>query len=141
MTLTKEHLRAVMTGTRENRVEKLRQVLGYLSIQKDTEGSQFWYLRPGTNRAQAEETQPIAVGFYSELNSYNNSEIKAFLISQERQQEIYGHYTQRTGENQPVMYILLPTEEETGRVALVLPTKESCAKGKFRLLNGTLYSY
>lgn len=123
MALTKEHLRAVMTGTQENRIEELRKILGYPVKQRDPEGSRFWYLRPGKNRLQAVETQPIAVGFYPELNSYSNNEIKVFLTSQEQQQEIYGHYVKRTGENQPMMYILLPTKEEIGKVALVLPTE------------------
>jgi predicted helicase len=67
--------------------------------------------------------EAIAVGFYSELNSKGDREIKAFLTSPEQQQEIYGHYIDRVNEDQPVMYILLPRVEEIGRVALVLPTE------------------
>jgi hypothetical protein len=33
-----------------------------------SEGSRFWYLRPGDNEENAAETCPIAVGFYQELN-------------------------------------------------------------------------
>ncbi len=39
MALTKEHLRAVMSGMPENRVEELRQILGYLVKEFDREGS------------------------------------------------------------------------------------------------------
>lgn len=122
MALTKEHLCAVMTGTDSNRVEALRQVLGYPVKQRDPGRSRFWYLRPGENKSEAEETCPIAVGFYSELNEATEQEIKRFLTSKE-QQEIYGHYIQRVAENQPVMYVLLPEASQQGRVALVLPTE------------------
>jgi len=47
MVLTKEHLRAVMSGTLENRIDKLCQILGYPIKEFDREGSRFWYLRPG----------------------------------------------------------------------------------------------
>ncbi len=39
------------------------------------------------------------------------------------QQEIHGHYTNRTSQDQPVMYLLLPTKEGAGRVPLVLPSE------------------
>ncbi len=68
------------------------QLLGYQSKERDREGSRFWFLRPGASQSAAKETQPIAVGFYYELNSLSDYEIKAFLTSQEQQQEIYGHY-------------------------------------------------
>jgi hypothetical protein len=123
MAFTKEILRAVITGTEKDRVAALQQLLGYPVMQRDPEGSRFWYLHPGENESQASETQPIAVGFYSQLNSYTDSEIKTFLTSLEQQQEIYGHYANRVNENKPVMYILLPSQEETGRVAFVLPTE------------------
>ncbi|PPS41944.1 type ISP restriction/modification enzyme [Chroococcidiopsis sp. TS-821] len=123
MAFTKENLRAVITGTETDRVEALQQLLGYPIKQRDSQGSRFWYLRPGKTKLEAEETQPIAVGFYSQLNSYTDNEIKAFLTSPEQQQEIYGHYVSRMAEDQPVMYILLPSQEETGRIALVLPTE------------------
>ncbi|UKP01418.1 type ISP restriction/modification enzyme [Nostoc sp. UHCC 0870] len=123
MTFTKDNLRTFMVGTEENRVEALKELLGYPVLQRDPQGSQFWYLRPGENEDEALETCPIAVGFYSELNSATDQEIKKILTSQEKQQEIYGHYANREFEQQPVMYLLLPTKEGTGRVPLVLPTE------------------
>ncbi|MFN6559481.1 MAG: hypothetical protein RMY28_006690 [Nostoc sp. ChiSLP01] len=45
------------------------------------------------------------------------------MTSKEQQQEIYGHYTNRVAEQQPVMYLLLPTKEALGRVPLVLPSE------------------
>jgi type I restriction-modification system DNA methylase subunit len=123
MTLTKELWRAVMNGTDSERVEELRQILKYPLKQRDTKGSRFWYLRPGVDESEAEETCPIAVGFYSELNDATDGEIKKFLTSVEQQKEIYGHYTSRISEQQPVMYLLLPTKEGTGRIPLVLPNE------------------
>lgn len=124
MTFTKEQLQAVMTGTDLNhRVEVLRQLLGYPVKEHDPQGSRFWYLRPGVDELEAEETCPIAVGFYEELSGVTDQEIKRFLTSKEQQQEIYGHYTNRVAEQQPVMYLLLPTKEATGRVPLVLPSE------------------
>ncbi|NDJ25768.1 N-6 DNA methylase [Nostoc sp. B(2019)] len=124
MTFTKEQLQAVMTGTDLNyRVEALRQLLGYPVKEHDPQGSRFWYLRPGVDELEAEETCPIAVGFYEELSGITDQEIKRFLTSKEQQQEIYGHYTNRVAEQQPVMYLLLPTKEATGRVPLVLPSE------------------
>lgn len=118
MTLTKELWRAVMNGTDSERIEELRQILKYPLKQRDTKGSRFWYLRPGIDELEAEETCPIAVGFYSELNYATDGEIKKFLTSVEQQKEIYGHYTSRISEQQPVMYLLLPTKEGTGRIPL-----------------------
>lgn len=124
MTFTKEQLQAVITGTDLNhRVEALRQLLGYPVKEHDPQGSRFWYLRPGVDELEAEETCPIAVGFYEELSGVTDQEIKKFLTSKEQQQEIYGHYTNRVAEQQPVMYLLLPTKEATGRVPLVLPSE------------------
>ncbi|MFW9263714.1 type ISP restriction/modification enzyme [Nostoc sp. CALU 546] len=125
MTFTKEQLQAVMTGTDLNhRVEVLRQLLGYPVKEHDPQGSRFWYLRPGVDELEAEETCPIAVGFYDEeLSGVTDQEIKRFLTSKEQQQEIYGHYTNRIAEQQPVMYLLLPTKEATSRVPLVLPSE------------------
>jgi hypothetical protein len=117
-----------MSGKEDSRISALGQLLGYPISQRDRLGSRFWFLRPGENRSAAADTQPIAVGFYDELNSKGDREIKAFLTSPEQQQEIYGHYVDRVNEDQPVMYILLPRVEETGRVALVLPTE-----GKLRI--------
>ncbi|MGH2415613.1 MAG: N-6 DNA methylase, partial [Microcystaceae cyanobacterium] len=122
-TFSLEQFRSVMSGGEDSRISALGQLLGYRVKERDREGSRFWFLRPGASQSAAKETQPIAIGFYSELNSLNDHEIKAFLTSQEQQQEIYGHYLDRIGENQPVMYILLPSGEKIGRVALVLPTE------------------
>ncbi|MBD2563956.1 MULTISPECIES: type ISP restriction/modification enzyme [Nostoc] len=124
MTFTKEQLQAVMTGTDLNhRVEALRQLLEYPVKEHDPQGSRFWYLRPGADELEAEETCPVAVGFYEELSGATDQEIKKFLTSKEQQQEIYGHYTNRVAEQQPVMYLLLPTKEALGRVPLVLPSE------------------
>ena len=121
--LTTEQLQAVMTGTESHRIKALRQLLAYPIQQLDPEGSRFWFLRPGADELEAADMRPIAVGFYSELNQATDQEIKTFLTAKEQQQEIYGHFTNRVAENQPVMYILLPNQERTGRVALVLPTE------------------
>ncbi|PSB07006.1 DNA methyltransferase [Pleurocapsa sp. CCALA 161] len=117
-----------MSGDEKSRVEALKELLDYPIALRDRSGSRFWFLRPGESHSAAEETQPIAVGFYDELNSKGDRDLKAFLTSPEQQQEIYGHYVDRVNEDQPVMYILLPRVEETGRVALVLPTE-----GKLRI--------
>ncbi len=123
MTFTNEQLHAVMTGDLNRRVEALRQLLGYPVKELDPEGSRFWYLRPGANEDEAGETCPIAVGFYEELSGTTDQEIKRFLTTKEQQEEIYGHYTHRLAEHQPVMYLLLPTGEGTGRVPLILPNE------------------
>lgn len=122
-TFTALEFQAVMSGKEDSRISALGQLLGYPIALRDRSGSRFWFLRPGESHYSAADTQPIAVGFYSELNQLNDREIKAFLTSLEQQQEIYGHYVDRVNEDQPVMYILLPKVEETGRVALVLPTE------------------
>ena len=123
-TFTSEQFRAVMQGDEESRITALQQLLGYPIKQHDPGGSRFWYLRPGIDELEAEETCPIAVGFYPELNNATDQEIKQLLSAKERQ-EIYGHYIKQAGipENQPVMYLLLPEENQQGRVALVLPTE------------------
>lgn len=113
-------IQAVITGTQENRVEALRQILDYPLKQRDPEGSRFWFLRPGADEDEAEDTCPIAVGFYSELDGLTDGEVKQFLTADEQQREICGHYTGRIIPNQPVMYLLLPEGE--GRVAMILPT-------------------
>lgn len=108
----------------EIRVEALRQKLGYPMKQRDPQGSDFWYLHPGVSEADAEETAPIAIFFSSELNGLTDEqEIQRLLTSKEWQQRIYGHYVNRRLEHQPVMYLLLPTEDGSGRVPLVLPTE------------------
>ncbi len=115
-------LQAVVAGTQENRVEALRQMLDYPLKQRDPGGSRFWFLRPGADEDEAEDTCPIAVGFYSELDGLTDGDAKQFLTADEQQREIYGHYTGRIIPNQPVMYLLLPEEDRLGRVAMVLPT-------------------
>ena len=122
MTFTSKQLQVVMKGKDKNsRVEALRQLLGYPVKELDPEGSRFWYLRPGSDENEAAETCPVAVGFYDELADVTDSEAKRFLTAKEQQQEIYGHYTSRIFEQQPVMYLLLPSEEANGRVPLILP--------------------
>ncbi|MEY3402351.1 MAG: hypothetical protein RLZZ86_1966, partial [Cyanobacteriota bacterium] len=122
MTFTSKQLQVVMKGKDKNsRVEALRQLLGYPVKELDPEGSRFWYLRPGSDENEAAETCPVAVGFYDELADVTDSEAKRFLTAKEQQQEIYGHYTSRIFEQQPVMYLLLPSEEANGRVSLILP--------------------
>ena len=116
MALTKEHLRAVMTGTQENRVEELRKILGYPVKELDREGSRFWYLRPGVSAKAAAETCPIAVSFYSELNNTSDLEIKKFLTSQESQ-EIYGHYINRTSEQGSDMEVVVSRKPYSVRSA------------------------
>ncbi len=123
MTFTKLLSRAVMSGTEAERVAELRKILKYPVQQRDPGGSRFWYLHPGVDESEARETCPIAVGFYSELNDATDGEIKKFLTAGEPQPEIYKHYTSRTSEQQPVMYLLLPTKEGAGRVPLVLPSE------------------
>ncbi|WP_414530755.1 N-6 DNA methylase [Nodularia chucula] len=121
---TSEQLQVVMKGKDKNsRVEALRQLLGYPVKELDPEGSQFWYLRPGDDENEAAETCPVAVGFYDELADVTDQEARRFLTAKEQQQEIYGHYTTRIAEQQPVMYLLLPTEEASGRVPLILPSE------------------
>jgi type I restriction-modification system DNA methylase subunit len=123
MSFTAEQLQSVMVGSQENRIEGLQQLLAYPLKQRDPEGSRFWYLRPGADEDEAQDTCPISVGFYSELNQSTDGEVKQFLTADEQQNEIYGHYTQRIVPNQPVMYLLLPEVEGSGRVAMVLPSE------------------
>lgn len=131
MSISSEQLQAVAVGSQENRVEALRLLLGYPLKQRDPEGSRFWFLRPGGDPEEAEDTCPIAVGFYSELNHLSKAEIPQFLTADEQQKQIYGHYTQRIVPNQPVMYLLLPegetpggkTWQSSGRVAMILPSE------------------
>jgi type I restriction-modification system DNA methylase subunit len=122
---TAQQFKSVISGDEKSRVEALKELLDYPILQKDPQGSRFWYLRPGIDKEKAQETCPIAVGFYSELNSSSNNEISNFLTTKEPQPEIYRHYIRSAGnvENQPVMYLLLPEAIEQGKVVLVLPTE------------------
>jgi hypothetical protein len=123
MVLTRDIFHVPMTGTEEERVEALRKTLGYPIKQRDPQGSQFWYLHPGENATDAAETCPIAVVFVSEMSENSDAEIKQILASKTWQTKIYGHYIQRQNEAQPALYMLLPTSEKAGRVALILPTE------------------
>jgi hypothetical protein len=112
---------AIATGTKEERVEALREFLGYPLQELDRTGSGFRYVRAGQDVAQAKNTCPIAVGFYEELDRLSDAEIKGFLTAPVQQQRIYGHYLDQDLENMPVMYLLLPVAVRSGRVAMVLP--------------------
>jgi hypothetical protein len=65
-------------------------------------------LRPGADVEEAENTAPIGVRFYDDLES--------------KQEETYKHYLGRNLADKPVMYLLLPNSED-GKVSLVLPTE------------------
>ena len=112
---------AIAMGTEAQRVEALREFLGYPLQELDRTGSGFRYVRAGRDVAQAKNTCPIAVGFYEELDNFSDAEIKAFLTEPAQQQRIYGHYLEQDLENMPVMYLLLPVAARSGRVAMVLP--------------------
>lgn len=108
MSISTAQLQSVMAGDRSSRVEALRQMLDYPAKKLDPQGSRFWFLRSGANAEEAEDTRPIAVGFYEELDRLSDSEILQFLTSEAQQKEIYGHYGDRVGSDKPVMYLLLP---------------------------------
>lgn len=108
MPISLDEIKSVLSGNQQQRVESLRQLLGYPLKERDPEGSRFCFLRPGEDEAEAEDTCPIAVGFYAELDRFSKDEILQFLTGDEQQNEIYGHYTRRIIPNQPVMYLLLP---------------------------------
>ncbi|NQY01379.1 MAG: DNA methyltransferase, partial [Flavobacteriaceae bacterium] len=108
MTITIQQLRDVITGTEEQRIESLRSLLDYPIKLKDPEGSRFWYLRPGEDEFDAEETCPVAVGFYKELDELEDKSLKQWLIEPEQENEIRGHYISRIVPNQPILYLLLP---------------------------------
>ncbi|MGA1411216.1 MAG: N-6 DNA methylase [Prochlorotrichaceae cyanobacterium] len=120
MAVTVEQLKAVMTGSAEQRVTALQVLLGYPLQQKDPGRSEFWYLRPGVDESEAEDTRPIAVRFLSLLNQADDAEIKRSL-TEEDPSPIQRHYLNRTGVDQPALYILLPEAPRTGRIAFVLP--------------------
>jgi hypothetical protein len=103
----------------ESRVERLRSQLGCLGQERDTQGSDFWYLRLGTDELEIPHTRPIAIGFDDRLNDLTETEIKDFLTAKDS--EIYRHYLDRVSTEQPVMYLLYPSSEESGRVAFILP--------------------
>lgn len=47
----------------ENRVSRLRSQIGCLGQERDTQGSDFWYLRLGTDELEIPHTRPIEIGF------------------------------------------------------------------------------
>lgn len=124
---------AIATGTKEDRVEALREFLGYPLQEMDRTGSGFRYVRAGQDIAQAKNTCPIAVGFYEELDRLSDFEIKDFLVDKPQQQRIYGHYQNQEPENTPVMYLLLPVAERVGRVAIVLPAEGKLRKSQIQI--------
>lgn len=135
MTITIQQLRDVITGTEEQRIESLRSLLDYPIKLKDPEGSRFWYLRPGEDEFDAEETCPVAVGFYKELDELEDKSLKQWLIEPEQENEIRGHYISRIVPDQPILYLLLPTTEE-GLVVFVLPSE-----GKLKQRNIQCFSW
>ncbi|AIE76082.1 type ISP restriction/modification enzyme [Synechocystis sp. PCC 6714] len=128
---------AVMIGSEEQRVEALRQLLDYPVKEKDSEGSRFWYLRPGSDELEAENTCPIAVGFFKELNQGAKREIEQWLTEDDQDKQIRGHYTGRIATEQPVMYILLPEGNSQGNVALVLPTESRLRQRSIQVFDWT----
>ncbi len=121
MSAVTTEIQAIAMGTEAQRVEALREFLGYPLQELDRTGSGFRYVRAGQNLAQAKNTCPIAVVFYEELDNFSDAEIKGFLTEPAQQQRIYGHYLEQDLENMPVIYLLLPVAERSGRVAMVLP--------------------
>jgi hypothetical protein len=73
-------LQAVISGTQENRVEALWQILDYPLRQRDPEGSRFWFLRSGADEEEAEDTCAIAVGFYAELDGLTDGDNLGFHL-------------------------------------------------------------
>ncbi|MCA6621178.1 MAG: N-6 DNA methylase [Pseudanabaena sp. M165S2SP1A06QC] len=120
-------------GTEVQRVEALREFLGYPLQELDRTGSGLRYVRAGQDVVQAKNTCPIAVGFYEELDRLSDAEIKDFLVDKPQQQKIYGHYQNQEPENTPVMYLLLPVAERVGRVAIVLPAEGKLRKSQIQI--------
>ncbi len=106
----------------EQRVKLLQRELRYPISERDRQRSEFWYLRPGQNADEAIDTCPIAVGFLHELNTIDGKSVGKWLTQKEQQQRFYGHYVDRVNEQQPVMYLLLPSGA-TGQAAMVLPSE------------------
>ncbi|MFN8797817.1 MAG: N-6 DNA methylase [Pseudanabaena sp.] len=124
---------AIAMGTEVQRVEALREFLGYPLQELDRTGSGLRYVRAGQDVVQAKNTCPIAVGFYEELDRLSDAEIKDFLVDKPQQQKIYGHYQNQEPENTPVMYLLLPVAERVGRVAIVLPAEGKLRKSQIQI--------
>ena len=122
MLISLAQIKSIFTGTEQDKITALKSILNYPFMQRDSEGLKFWYLRPGNNQVDALETCPVAVGFYEQLNHATEQEIKQFFTANSQQKiEIQGHYLNRFLENQPVIYLLLPTDKN-GKVVLVLPS-------------------
>ncbi|MGK7954595.1 MAG: type ISP restriction/modification enzyme [Crocosphaera sp.] len=135
MTITLQQLQDVITGTEEQRIEQLRSLLDYPIKLRDPEGSRFWYLRSGEDEFDAEETCPVAVGFYEELDELDDKSLKQWLTEPDQENEIRGHYISRIVPDQPILYLLLPTTEE-GLVVFVLPSE-----GKLKQRNIQCFSW
>ncbi len=75
-------------------IEALRTFLGYPQLEQkfDRANRDYWYLRPGADVEEAENTAPIGVLFYDDLES--------------KQQETYKHYLGRSLADKPVMYLV-----------------------------------
>ncbi len=66
----------------EEQVESLRTFLGYPVLERDRKNRDYWYLRSRANREEAENTAPIGVCFYDDLEN--------------KQAEVYKHYLGRS---------------------------------------------
>jgi type I restriction-modification system DNA methylase subunit len=126
MTISTKLLQSLAIADESQRVGVLREVLGYPILEKDEPGSRFWYLRSGETAADAGETCPIAVAFYSELDEPRD--FKAYFTKGEAEQEIRAHYLNRVNEQQPVLYLLLPLMT-SGAVVAILPKDFGKIKG------------
>ncbi|MFM7276493.1 MAG: hypothetical protein ACKO1I_02255 [Microcystis aeruginosa] len=62
MPITTAQLKTIFTGNESARAESLRTILNYPVLERDSQGSRFWYLRPGDNPEDAAEIWPSAVG-------------------------------------------------------------------------------
>jgi type I restriction-modification system DNA methylase subunit len=113
------------------RVERLNLQLKFPILEKDEQDSSCWYLRPGENTEEASDTRPIAIKFLSDLDDCTEADIQK-LLTGERRDVVEGHYFNRVGEQKPAMYLLYPQSQESGRVALVLPTEGKLKQGQIQ---------
>jgi hypothetical protein len=107
----------------EEQVESLQAFLGYPVLERDRANRDYWYLRPGADVDEAENTAPIGVCFYDDL--------------ERKQEEVYKHYLGRSLAEQPVMYLLSPNGFD-GEVSLVLPTEGGLKRRSIQEFNATL---
>lgn len=70
MAFTKEHLRAVMTGTQENRVEELWQSQKHPLKERETLGSLFWCKELGINQSNLEKTHLATIHHRIQITYY-----------------------------------------------------------------------